>query len=192
MKSQSLWSSTPAWRLPICKAPSPTSAWRLSIYKGALTSPCARQFIIPTRGSVCPPSFKELQFSSPTWRFQRNVACSHLATRDDQLPHQDRRRALCVPFGTTQVEFSFDMQVLLPALLPIDRAPARAPKFQMTTTRKPDDDARRYFARTSSTADMFPCSLLLRDFSTLVIETYTSSLLAKKTFIGYAKSDELL
>ena len=58
MKSQSLWSSTPAWRLPICKAPSPTSAWRLSIYKGALTSPCARQFIIPTRGSVCPPTSK--------------------------------------------------------------------------------------------------------------------------------------
>ena len=58
MKSQSLWSSTPAWRLPICKAPSPTSAWRLSIYEGALTSPCARQFIIPTRGSVCPPTSK--------------------------------------------------------------------------------------------------------------------------------------
>ena len=152
MKSQSLWSSTPAWRLPICKAPSPTSAWRLSIYKGALTSPCARQFIIPTRGSVCPPSFKELQFSSPTWRFQRNVACSHLATRDDQLSHQDRRRALCVPFGTTQVEFSFviHQQVLLPALLPIDRVPARAPKFQITTTRKPDDGARRDFACTSS------------------------------------------
>ena len=58
MKSQSLWSSTPAWRLPICKAPSPTSAWRLSIYKGAHTSPCARQLIIPTRGSVCPPTSK--------------------------------------------------------------------------------------------------------------------------------------
>ena len=120
--------------------------------QGALTSPCARKFIIPTRGSVCPPSFKELQFSSPTWRFQRNVACSHLATRDDHLPHQDRRRALCVPFGTTQVEFSFviHQQVLLPALLPIDRAPARVPKFQITTTRKPDDGARRDFACTSS------------------------------------------
>ena len=58
MKSQSLWSPTPAWRPPICKAPSPTSAWRLSIYKGALTSPCARQFIIPTRDSVCPPTSK--------------------------------------------------------------------------------------------------------------------------------------
>jgi len=58
MKSQSLWSSTPAWRLPICKAPPPTPAWRLSIYKGALTSPCARHFIIPTRGSVCPPTSK--------------------------------------------------------------------------------------------------------------------------------------
>ena len=105
MKSQSLWSSTPAWRLPLCMAPlpawrlllcmapssiwrlslykapfitgacslqsaliigacpsawrlSPTSAWRLSIYKGAHTSPCARQLIIPTRGSVCPPTSK--------------------------------------------------------------------------------------------------------------------------------------
>ena len=58
MKSQPLWSPTPAWRLLICKTPSPTSAWRLSIYKGALTSPCARHFIIPTRGSVCPPTSK--------------------------------------------------------------------------------------------------------------------------------------
>ena len=46
------------------------------------------------------------------WRFQRNVALSHLASRDA------RRRTLCVPFGTTQEEFSFDIQqqVLLPAL----------------------------------------------------------------------------
>ena len=44
------------WRLPICMAPSPTSARRLSIYKGAHTSPCARQLIIPTRDSVCPPT----------------------------------------------------------------------------------------------------------------------------------------
>ena len=46
------------------------------------------------------------------WRFQRNVAFSHLASRDV------RRRMLRVPFGTTQEEFSFDIQqqVLLPAL----------------------------------------------------------------------------
>ena len=46
------------------------------------------------------------------WRFQRNVALSHLASRDA------RRRTLCVPFGTRQEEFSFDIhhQVLLPAL----------------------------------------------------------------------------
>ena len=80
------------------------------------------------------------------WRFQRNVAFSYLASRDA------RRRAPRVPFGTTQEEFSFvfNMQVLLPALLPIDRVPARAPKFQITTTRKPDDGARRDFACTSS------------------------------------------
>ena len=98
---------------------------------------------LDTQSFVCLSSFKELQFSSPTRRFQRNVACSHLATRDDQLPHQDRRRALCVPFGSTQVEFSFDMQVLLPALLPVDRAPTRAPKFNVTATHKPDDSAPR-------------------------------------------------
>ena len=113
--------------------------------QGAHTSPCARQFSIPTRGSVCPPTSK-VAISSSKWRFQRNVAFSHLASRDA------RRRAPRVPFGTTQEEFSFviHQQVLLPALLPIDRAPARAPKFQITTTRKPDDGARRDFACTSS------------------------------------------
>ena len=113
--------------------------------QGALTSPCARQLFIPTRGSVCPPTSKGGNFLTK-WRFQRNVAFSHLASRDA------RRRAPRVPFGTTQEEFSFvfNMQVLLPALLPIDRAPARAPKFQITTTRKPDDGARRDFACTSS------------------------------------------
>ena len=113
--------------------------------QGALTSPCARQIFIPTRGSVCPPTSKGGNFLTK-WRFQRNVAFSHLASRDA------RRRAPRVPFGTTQEEFSFvfNMQVLLPALLPIDRVPARAPKFQITTTRKPDDGARRDFACTSS------------------------------------------
>ena len=50
------------------------------------------------------------------------MAFPHLASRDA------RRRAPRVPFGTTQEEFSFviHMQVLLPALHPIDRAPARA------------------------------------------------------------------
>ena len=77
--------------------------------QGALTSPCARQFFIPTRGSVCPPTSKGGNFLTK-WRFQRNVAFSHLASRDA------RRRALRV--GTTQEEFSFDIQqqVLLPAL----------------------------------------------------------------------------
>ena len=89
--------------------------------QGALTSPCVRQFLIPTRGSVCPPTSKGGNFLTK-WRFQRNVAFSHLASRDA------RRRAPRVPFGTTQEEFSFvfNMQVLLPALHPIDRAPARA------------------------------------------------------------------
>ena len=79
--------------------------------QGALTSPCARQFFIPTRGSVCPPTSKGGNFLTK-WRFQRNVAFSHLASRDA------RRRAPRVPFGTTQEEFSFDIQqqVLLPAL----------------------------------------------------------------------------
>ena len=126
----------------ICKVPSPALSLLARCF---LITLCQLQgnSSRDTQSFVCLSIFEELQFSSLTWRFQRNVACSHLATRDDQFPHQDRRRALCVPFGTTQVEFSFDMQVLLPALLPIDRAPTRAPKFNATATHKPDDSAPR-------------------------------------------------
>ena len=113
MKSQLLWTPRHVVLSNICMAP--------VHLQGALTSPCARQFFIPTRGSVCPPTSKGGNFLTK-WRFQRNVAFPHLASRDA------RRRAPRVPFGTTQEEFSFviHMQVLLPALHPIDRAPARA------------------------------------------------------------------
>ena len=169
----------PAWRLPLCMAPQPAwrlllcmappSAWRLPLYKAP--SSMARALCkapLPLAPALCKapsprhvrgghfirhtglrvPSQPKAQGGNflTKWRFQRNVAFSHLASRDA------RRRAPRVPFGTTQEEFSFvfDMQVLLPALLPIDRAPARALKFQITTTRKPDDGARRDFACTSS------------------------------------------
>ena len=50
MKSQPLWTPRHVVLSNICMAP--------VHLQGALTSPCARQFFIPTRGSVCPPTSK--------------------------------------------------------------------------------------------------------------------------------------
>ena len=50
MKSQPLWTPRHVVLSNICMAP--------DHLQGALTSPCARQFFIPTRGSVCPPTSK--------------------------------------------------------------------------------------------------------------------------------------
>ena len=66
MKSQPLWSSTPAWRLPICKAPSSTSAWRLSIYK----APTPRH----VRGSSPFPHGAPCVHQLPRWQFPHQVA----------------------------------------------------------------------------------------------------------------------
>ena len=66
MKSQPLWSSTPAWRLPICKAPSPTSARRLSIYK----APTPRH----VRGSSSFPHGAPCVHQLPRWQFPHQVA----------------------------------------------------------------------------------------------------------------------
>ena len=111
--------------------------------QGALTSPCARQFFIPTRGSVCPPTSKVAISSSSG--VSKETWLSLISPLE--MPDDARRASRS---AQRRWSFSFDMQVLLPALLPIDRAPARAPKFQITTTRKPDDGARRDFACTSS------------------------------------------
>ena len=80
-------------------------------------------------GAPCVHQLPKMENSLIKWRFQRNVAFSHLASRDA------RRRAPRVPFGTTQEEFPFitHMQVLLPASLPIDRASARAHSINLTT-----------------------------------------------------------
>ena len=59
---------------------------------------------------------------------------SHLASRDDFLPHQARRRALRVSLGTTQEEFSFDIHhASSPSCPPLPRLPhtdTRAPVCQ--------------------------------------------------------------
>ena len=106
---------TSAWRLAICKAPSPRHVRGNSPW---------------THGPLCVTQLPRRSTPSKTWRFQRNVAFSHLALRDGQLPHQDRRRPLRVPFGTPRpttctsrpvrhdavgASFAIHRQVLLPA-----------------------------------------------------------------------------
>ena len=120
MKSQPLWSSTPAWRLPICKAPSSTSAWRLSIYKAPTPRHVRGSSSFP-HGAPCVHQLPRWQFphqsgvSKETWLSLIKPDDAHFASRS---AHQDRRRSPHVPFGTTQEEFSFAIhrQVLLPAL----------------------------------------------------------------------------
>ena len=97
MKSQPLWTPRHVVLSNICMAP--------VHLQGALTSPCARQFIIPTRGSVCPPTSK-VAISSLS-----GVSKETWLSLISPLEMPD-------PFGTTQEEFSFAIhqQVLLPAL----------------------------------------------------------------------------
>ena len=138
------------------------------------------------------------------------MAFSHLALRDDQLPHQDRRRPLRVPFGTPRpttctsrpvrhdavgVSFAIHRQVLLPAFHYHFRHELQNPRAtrdhglraNQTTAHDETSRARRHEGRTAPyqgtarrlhrlarTADMRPCSLLLRVFSTLVIESLES------------------
>ena len=192
MKSQSLWSPTPAWRPPICKAPSPTSAWRLSIYKGALTSPCARQFIIPTRGSVCPPTSKVAisslsGVSKETWL----SLISPLEMPDDaRFASRSAQRRWSFPSSSTS-KFSFLLSFQSTGLLPGLQSSKLQPRANQTTAHDETSRARRHEGRTAPyqstarrlhrlarTADMWPCSLLLRDFSTLVIEGLEKSRMA--------------
>ena len=176
MKSQSLWSSTPAWRLPICKTPSPTSAWRLSIYKGALTSPCARQFIIPTRGSVCPPTSKVAisslsGVSKETWL----SLISPLEMPDDaRRASRSAQRRWSFP---STCKFSFLLSFQSTGLLPGLQSSKLQPRANQTTAHDETSRARRHEGRTAPyqgtarrlhrlarTADMWPCSLPLGDF----------------------------
>ena len=90
MKSQSLWSSTPAWRLPICKAPPPISAWRLSIYKA--------------------PSPRHVRGSSS---FPHGAPCVHQVSRNYNFPHQrgvskETWRALISPLEMTNFHTKTD------------------------------------------------------------------------------------
>ena len=101
------WPSTRRPRLAMCEA-------TLHGHTAPCVSPNFQKDQLPQRRSV----------SIETWRL------SHLALRDDQLPHQDRRRPLRVPFGTPRpttctsrpvrhdavgVSFAIHRQVLLPA-----------------------------------------------------------------------------
>ena len=142
MKSQPLWSPTPAWRLPICKAPSSTSAWRLSIYK----APTPRH----VRGSSSFPHGAPCVHQLPRWQFphQSDVSketwlslISPLEMPDDARRASrsaQRRRSFPSSF-TSKFSFllSFQSTGLLPGLI-----------RQIPAMHTPDDAARRDFACT--------------------------------------------
>ena len=180
--------------------------------QGALTSPCARQFFIPTRGSVCPPTSKVAISSSSgvskeTWL----SLISPLEMPDDaRRASRSAQRRRSFPSSST-CKFSFLLYFQSTGFRPGLQSSKLQPRANQTTAHDETSRARRHEGRTAPyqgtarrlhrlarTADMRPCSLLLGDFSTLAIGTYASSELIQVhyfqigLFIGYAKSDELL
>ena len=164
--------------------------------QGALTSPCARQFFIPTRGSVCPPTSKVAISSSSgvskeTWL----SLISPLEMPDDaRRASRSAQRRRSFPSSST-CKFSFLLYFQSTGLRPGLLSSKSRPRANQTTAHDETSRARRHEGRTAPyqstarrlhrlarTADMWPCSLLLGDFSTLVIGTYPSSLLPKQTF----------
>ena len=211
MKSQSLWSSTPAWRLPICKAPSPISAWRLSIYKAPTPRHVRGSSSFP-HGAPCVHQLPKVAISSPsgvskeTWL----SLISPLEMPDDaRFASRSAQRRRSFPSSSTS-KFSFLLSFQSTGLLPGLQSSKLQPRANQTTAHDETSRAHRHEGRTAPyqstarrlhrlarTADMWPCSLLLGDFSTLVNRK------ARKVsngnpesrmdfFIGYAKSDELL
>ena len=163
---------------------------------GALTSPCARQFFIPTRGSVCPPTSKVAISSSSgvskeTWL----SLISPLEMPDDaRRASRSAQRRRSFPSSST-CKFSFLLYFQSTGLRPGLLSSKSRPRANQTTAHDETSRARRHEGRTAPyqgtarrlhrlarTADMWPCSLRLGDFSTLVIGTYPSSLLPKPTF----------
>lgn len=90
----------------ICKVPSPALSLLARCF---LITLCQLQgsSSFDTRGFVCLSTFKDYNFPHQVAFPKKRSSLSHLASRDDLLPHQDRRRALRVPLGTTQEEFPF-------------------------------------------------------------------------------------
>ena len=195
MKSQSLWSSTPAWRLPICKAPSPTSAWRLSIYKAPSPrhvrgsssfphgAPCvhqvSRNYNFPHQRGVSKETWRALISPLEMTNFHTKTDDAHFASRSAQ-------RRWSFPSSSTS-KFSFLLSFQSTGLLPGLQSSKLQPRANQTTAHDETSRARRHEGRTAPyqstarrlhrlarTADMWPCSLLLGDFSTLVIESSES------------------
>ena len=156
--------------------------------QGALTSPCARQFFIPTRGSVCPPTSKVAISSSSgvskeTWL----SLISPLEMPDDaRRASRSAQRRRSFPSSST-CKFSFLLYFQSTGLRPGLLSSKSRPRANQTTAHDETSRARRHEGRTAPyqgtarrlhrlarTADMRPCSLLLRVFSTLVIESLES------------------
>ena len=205
-------SATPAWRLPICKAPSLTSAWRLPICKAPSPRHVRGSYSFP-HGAPCVHQLPKVAISSPsgvskeTWL----SLISPLEMPDDaRRASRSAQRRRSFPSSST-CKFSFLLYFQSTGFRPGLLSSKSRPRANQTTAHDETSRARRHEGRTAPyqgtarrlhrlarTADMRPCSLLLGDFSTLAIGTYASSELIQVhyfqigLFIGYAKSDELL
>ena len=157
----------------ICKVPSPAPSLLARCF---LITLCQLQgsSSFDTRGFVCLSTFKDYNFPHQVAFPKKRSSLSHLASRDDLLPHQDRRRALRVPLGTTQEEgpFAIDSKFSYLPFLPSSSSggvslrhqpsgspsclplpfPSRHADFtrdpSSRTTRDPDNGTRRNFACT--------------------------------------------
>ena len=113
MKSQPLWtprhvaSPTPAWRLPICMAPSPTSAWRLSICKAPSPRHVRGSSSCP-HGAPCVHQLPKVAISSSNRTFPKKRSFSLISPLempdDARCASAQRRRSFP---STSNSKFSY-------------------------------------------------------------------------------------
>ena len=144
--------------------------------------------------------------SKETWRAlisPLEMTNFHTKTDDAHFASRSAQRRWSFPSSFTS-KFSFLLSFQSTGLLPGFQSSKLQPRANQTTAHDETSRARRHEGRTAPyqstarrlhrlarTADMWPCSLLLRDFSTLVISSFETPESRIAVFTGYAKSDEL-
>ena len=198
---------TPAWRLPICKAPPPISAWRLPIYK----APTPRH----VRGSSSFPHGAPCVHQLPRWQFPHQSGVSKetwlslispLEMPDDaRRASRSAQRRRSFPSSST-CKFSFLLYFQSTGFRPGLLSSKSRPRANQTTAHDETSRARRHEGRTAPyqgtarrlhrlarTADMRPCSLLFHFGNRRSRKVSNGNPESRMDFfIGYAKSDELL
>ena len=182
--------------LAICKAPSLTSALRLPICKAPSPRHVRGSSSFP-HGAPCVHQLPKVAISSPsgvskeTWL----SLISPLEMPDDaRRASRSAQRRRSFPSSST-CKFSFLLYFQSTGFRPGLQSSKLQPRANRTTAHDETSRARRHegwtapyqstarrLHRLARTADMWPCSLPLGDFSTLVIGTCPSSLLPKWTF----------